>query len=149
MTAICALYGRIVSPSYFRQSVPMKHMYPVACRAPQAPCQASNTAAECAALPVSTISPLCHVCLVKEGVSGIPGHFEGVQKSVVQCWNHSFNVYMPKHCSVSGIPAELSLQLVFDGLGLPEHGEESWTVLSENSRGVSTDTSLPLSAKMQ
>lgn len=35
---------------------------------------------------------------------------------------------MPKHCTVSGIPVELSLQLVLDGLGLPGHGGESWSL---------------------
>lgn len=43
---------------------------------------------------------------------------------------------MPKHCSVPGIPVEVSLQLVPDGLGLPDHGGESWTVLSKKVKGT-------------
>jgi len=43
---------------------------------------------------------------------------------------------MPKHRSIPGIPIEESLQLVLDGLGLPEHGGESWTMVSEEAKGT-------------
>lgn len=56
---------------------------------------------------------------------------------------------MPKHCSVSGIPVELSLQLVLDGLGLPEHGGESWTVLSEEVKGSVNRPQSTVVSKMQ
>lgn len=56
---------------------------------------------------------------------------------------------MPKHYLISGMPVALSLQLVFDSLGLPEHGGESWTVLSEEVKGSVNRYQSTIVSKMQ